>query len=503
MRKPNTTDSNARFIKSSFWAYFGIFIILSLNLLTTIILARLLDKENWGVLSTIIAVVSFLSSFSEMGINYYIVYISSKLENNVKQLRKKLFSPIKWKLILIFIFSLLLLIFSNDLANFFKIKDGARYFIAGTIFFFLFNISTALNSILVGLKKFREETVCSTINVVARLLFSSILVLFGLGIDGALIGYIFAIFLSTSIQILLLRNFISFKAKEEDSIVEIFSFSFFYGISSIAGTFTMWTDSLMLGLFIGTTVVGIYRLATSITGAFTSLISTISKVTFPYFTSDESSGKDTFNNLSKVMKYALFISIPAMVGLAILSDAIINIFFGKQYIEASIPLIILSYLILDGVVSGIVISYLGAKKLSAQIGFSALLAAAVNVILNLILIPILGMIGAAVASITSRAFGLIFMVKTSENVLKTSFKFEINIPFISSIFMAMLIILLRLFIDPSSSIFSLLFFVFIGMLSYVLFAQKLGFDSFAISYKILSVLLPEKVIKLFTPKFMK
>ncbi|MCX8202296.1 MAG: flippase [Candidatus Micrarchaeota archaeon] len=493
---PNSSSNINRLIMSSFWAYFGIFIVLALSLVSTVILARLLDKENWGILSTVIAVVSFLSSISEVGLNYYIVYISSKYDKRIKTLKNKIGLPLKWKFGIILLTTLLIVFFANSLAQFFSIDNGARYFLAGALYFFLYNIFIVFVGILNGLKKFREDSIISSSNQILRLVFSSIFVLLGFGVDGALAGYILAISISVLVQTYILRSFISLRGRTKDSVREMFSFGFFYGITSIAATFTMWTDSVMLGFFVGTTSVGIYRIAVSLASATSSLLNGISKVSFPYFTSYETAGKDSLDNLNKVMKYILFIAVPAVFGLAMLSDAIVNVFFGQQYIEAAIPLTILSYFVLDGVVTGIINSYLGAKKLTKLIGISALAAAIINVVMNILLIPLFGMVGAAVASVVSRAFGLTLMVKKSEEILNIKFTFPIAIPFVASAIMALIIWTARFFIDPNSSILHLFLLIFLGIGCYVLVAYRLGFDVIGFANKIFKAVLPKKILDL-------
>lgn len=482
-------------IKSSFWAYAGVFFILFLGLVSTVILARLLDKENWGILSTIIAVVSFLSSLSEIGLNYYIIYTSSKYDKKPSELRSKLASPIKWKLGIIFLIAILMLVYSDSLASFFNIENGGKFFVAGSIYFIFYNVFAVFSGILDGIKKFKEESIISTINQLLRLILSAGLVILGFGIDGAIVGYIISVALATFIQSYILRKVISFSGKSDESLQDMFSFGFFYGITSIAATFTMWTDSIMIGFFLGTTSVGIYRIAVSIASSSSSLLSGISKVTFPYFTSAESAGRDSFENLNKVIKYLLFISLPAVMGLALLSDAIVNVFFGTQYIEAALPLMILSYFIFDGVTTGMVNSYLGAKKLTKQIGICAVLASLVNIVLNVLLIPVFGIIGAAIASVISRALGLTVMIKWSEKLLKVRFIFPIKIPLLSSLIMAASILLMRMYFDPSSSFLLLFMFIFSGIGIYLISASVFGFKVLDFGKKIIFALVPEKILR--------
>jgi O-antigen/teichoic acid export membrane protein len=483
-------------LKSSFWSYLGVFIFLFVGLITNIVLARLLDKDNWGVFSTLIAVVSFLSAISELGLNYYITYSASKYAGKgEKEVRKNLSAPLRYKLILLLSISVLMVIFSNLLADIFHIPNGGIYFVASAVYFFFLNFFGVFIGILDGLKKFKEDSLISAGHYVLRLIFSILLVIFGFGLNGAIAGYILAVAIGTVIQYYLLRQVISISGKATESFSEMLSFGFYFGLVSIAGSFTLWTDSVMIGIFVGTTAVGVYRIAVSLSTAASSLLNGISKVTFPYFTSAEAEGKDSIKDLNKALKYGLFISIPAMFGVALSAEGVVKGFFGQQYIEASIPLIVLSYLVLDGVIVGLISSYLAAKKETRIIGHSSLIAAVLNVVLNLILIPIFGMVGAALTSIFSRLVNLGMILKWSQQRLGKTYEFSITLPLIGSIVMTAFLFLLKSFIDPTESIIHLLIFIGSGIVVYLVTEQLIGFDVLGFGKKIMKAVVPENFVK--------
>jgi len=483
-------------LKSSFWSYLGVFIFLFVGLIINIVLARLLDKDNWGVFSTLIAVVSFLSAISELGLNYYITYSTSKYAvKGEKEVRKNLSAPLRYKLILLLSISVLMVIFSNQLADIFHIPNGGIYFVASAVYFFFLNLFGVFIGILDGLKKFKEDSLISAGHYVLRLIFSVLLVIFGFGLDGAVAGYIIAVAIGTFIEYYLLRQVISISGKATESLSEMLSFGFYFGLVSIAGSFTLWTDSVMIGIFVGTTAVGVYRIAVSLSTAASSLLNGISKVVFPYFTSAEAEGKDSIKELNKALKYGLFISVPAMFGIILSAEGVVKATFGPQYMDSTLPLIILSYLVLDGVIVGLISSYLAAKKETKIIGHSSLIAAVLNVVLNLILIPILGMVGAALTSIFSRLVNLGMILKWSQQRLGKTYEFSITLPLIGSIVMTAFLFLLKSFIDPTESIIHLLIFIGSGIVVYLVTEQLIGFDVIGFGKKIMKAVVPENFVK--------
>ena len=493
MQQSNKSQS---IIKSSFWSYAGIIVLLFAGLITNIALARLLDKENWGVLSTLIAVVSFLLSVSELGINYYVFYVVSKYADKGKEaVKRHLSGPLRYKLILIFSIAALMFVFSEQLADLFHIQTGAKYFMAGTLYFVFLNIFGVFNGVLAGLKKFKEDSITSSLHYILRLVFAALLVILGFGLDGAIVGYILAIFLATILQIIFLRGFLSISHKNSDGLYEMFSYGFYFGIVSIAATFSLWADSVMVGIFIGSTAVGIYKIAVSLSTASAGLLNGISKVMFPYFTSEESKGKDSIKYLNAALKYSLFFTIPALFGIVLSAESIVNVFFGQQYSDASIPLLILSYLVFDGVIIGLISSYLAAKKSTKILGTSSLISAIFNIVLNFISIPILGIVGAAITSVASRIINLMLLLHWSKTKLGRTYEFPFILPLLGSLAMATVLFLLNPIIAPTSSVINLFIFIAVGILVYLVSEQLLGFDVIGFGKKITKTLVPEKFLR--------
>lgn len=176
-----------------------------------------------------------------------------------------------------------------------------------------------------------------------------------------------------------------------------------------AGLFT-YTDSIMLSKIHSTTEVGIYAAAANITLAliFISLMygNAIYPVISRFFISSKKSLKLAYE---RSFKYMFIIILPISAGLYAMSDKIIALLYGPQYAGSAIVLSILSgYLFLRSlnIVSGFTLSSINKQKSRV---FSQGTVAIINIILNLILIPTYGFIGAAIATlITEIVFFLLY-----------------------------------------------------------------------------------------------
>jgi len=485
-------DKTREIVRGSFWSYTGVVLTLVIGLATNVFLARMLDKDNWGVFSTLIVIVSFLTALTDLGLNYFILYTASSLSHKEPSvIRRALSAPFRYKLISILIIGLGMFVFADPLAMLFKLEGGARYFVASAIFFVFLNLFSTFDLLLSGLKKFQESTLIGTLNNILRLAAAYGLVVLGFGVDGAMFGYISAIAISTAAQVILMRQYISLREKAQERIADMFTYGLYFGLGNLATLISLWTDSVMIGLFIGPAAVGIYRIAVSISTSVGGLIGGVNKVLFPFLASAEGKGEESIGDLNAAIKYSSFIAFPAMVGLALSAEAVVKIFFGQQYADSAVPLILLSYICFDMVFIALLSSYLGAKKRTKIIGFSAAASAVANVVLNLVLLPIFGIIGSAVASVLTRLANAVMMVVWSNRNMKMKYNLgSMAVPFAGSLLMgAFLLLVVRGFVNPSHSLLSLLIYVGAGISSYTLFEQLLGFDVAALARKVVSSLI--------------
>jgi len=119
----------------------------------------------------------------------------------------------------------------------------------------------------------------------------------------------------------------------------------------------------------------------------------------------------------------LFVSLPATVGLGVLSPNISNVLFGSEY--RSIAQQILPWITLVGLMQGLKIYYIDlafqlGKRTNLQI-WPVLISAIINIMANWILIPIFGIFGAVYASLISYAISIIISFIMSKKIFLLPF----------------------------------------------------------------------------------
>jgi O-antigen/teichoic acid export membrane protein len=179
---------------------------------------------------------------------------------------------------------------------------------------------------------------------------------------------------------------------------------------------------MFLGYFETSLEVGLYNSAIPIAQLFGVSISSLGALFLPILT--ETYAKGQLNTLTviykTVTKWVFYINWPILLVMLFFSRHIIGLIFGTAYSSASLSLAILSIGFFSYTLSfapnSLIIT---AKKTNIILLFSAF-SLIVNVALNLILIPLLGMVGAAVATMLTAALNSVLRVIYSWRVFLIS-----------------------------------------------------------------------------------
>ena len=147
--------------------------------------------------------------------------------------------------------------------------------------------------------------------------------------------------------------------------------------------------------------------------------------------------------LSNFMKFIIAIAIPLGVGGTILGGEIIELIFGKDFLGG-----VVAFKILIWTAVAVYLSIMYANALQAfdrqKVYVKAVgIGAAVNVVMNLVLIPVFSLNGAAIATLLSELSVLIFMYIKLRQIVKVEVFKNFLKPIMASVIMAIVIYLLK------------------------------------------------------------
>lgn len=161
-------------------------------------------------------------------------------------------------------------------------------------------------------------------------------------------------------------------------------------------------DIIMCGFLKGDIVVGLYTAAIKVERLVNTLIASAGMVLIPRLSFYIGQGKlkKAFDLIDKGYNYGFMLSIPAAVGLFLLSDDIILIFSGKEFASAGVTMRLMSPIVIlipfSMMTNQQTFVPMGKEKL---ILISTSVGAVTNLILNIILIPRFAENGAAIATV--------------------------------------------------------------------------------------------------------
>jgi O-antigen/teichoic acid export membrane protein len=159
-------------------------------------------------------------------------------------------------------------------------------------------------------------------------------------------------------------------------------------------------DTILIGHFMEITDVGIYRIALQFTLVATFSTYALRNTLWPRVSRWSKSNEIDLveESLSRAISYSLILAVPALVGGIILGDRLLYLFYGADFARGYQTLIILLAVQVVNVFQYFFTMYLDAldhPKESFKVTAIGLVA---NIILNIALIPIMGINGAAIAT---------------------------------------------------------------------------------------------------------
>jgi O-antigen/teichoic acid export membrane protein len=161
------------------------------------------------------------------------------------------------------------------------------------------------------------------------------------------------------------------------------------------------SDRLILYYFTNSYTVGIYEAAYKVINPFYSIANVISPTMFRDLAQSFKQG-----NLYPVMAKYLFsmsiFTIPLGFFMLFFSNFTIKVLYGAKFAESASCLMILGFVITFGFTSGIIAFPFCAWNMSREFGNSVTWGTVINTVLNFMLIPFLGAIGAALATLAAK-----------------------------------------------------------------------------------------------------
>lgn len=186
-------------------------------------------------------------------------------------------------------------------------------------------------------------------------------------------------------------------------------------------------DNVMLGFVKDDYEVGIYHTAFKIKMVLTSLVTSVGTVLLPrlsYYVEDKKSEK-FYQLLKKSLSLTLLISVPMVVYFILYADVSVLFIAGKAFTDAIVPMkIVMPILLITGLSNVIGMQILIPNNKESAFMKAVIAGALTDLVLNAILIPYYGAIGASVATLCAEMVQFIIQLAYAKSIFRKIISFS-------------------------------------------------------------------------------
>lgn len=379
--------------------------------LTRIIYARNLTIEEYGLFYAVLSLVGLIAGFKDMGLSSAMMrYIPEFIVQKKNELIKKsIITVVLLQTLFLLITTTVTFFLSDYLAIHYFHNPSAGIIIRILGFGLLFAVLyDTLSSIFHGFQEMFYASFLNFCKMLVILISSVIGFYFGLGIMSPTIAYIiypiiiFLVFFPIFLKIF--PQFTRINGKPDKATAKkLFKFGLPVFIGSLGSIILGYTDTLTLTYFSGAKEVGVYNvvmptsmLVTYFSGA---IVGVFSPILIELWVKKDL--KLMEYSIIKIYKYILCIIIPVAFMIASFPDLIIKTLFGAIYPNQALTLQILSIGVIFFGLSMLNFQIINAFEKPILTTKVVYITALFNFILNILLIPRYGIIGAAIPTLIS------------------------------------------------------------------------------------------------------
>lgn len=383
-----------RYLSNSFWLFLDKFIRLGVNFVLMGQTAKILGAEDFGLISYVQSIIGVIVCITSLGLDNILIKEFSTADHSRCN---KLFNTSFFSRLFLSGLAIVILIIWLVLIN--ESKE-IKYVYAISGLTILFQIQTIYVSLYQGHSESYLLTKISLLSFAVSCGYKIYLIL----IQGSLIEFCLSFAIDAGINAISLfyythRNKIKLHIKYFD--MDLF-FHLLKGATPIIASALLISiysrlDQWMIAKYLDLSDLGIYSVAIRVSEAASFVPIAVSTALIPYISNDS-----TNNKYQIYFSLVHFVSVITTIGVLVCSPYVIMLIFGDKFTD-SITLLRYSMCSMTFSILGILsTNYLIQINKTYLRLIRIILGLAVNVILNTILIPRFGLVGASIAALSSQ-----------------------------------------------------------------------------------------------------
>jgi PST family polysaccharide transporter len=319
-------DISTTAIRGTAWRYVALFTGKLMVFISTVVLARLLTKDDFGLVGYAVTVITFLEGISDLGVTAAIIYYPED-KNRVStgfwinQITAILFFALTWFL-------------APSIAEYFRDDRVVNVTRALALTFPFLALGYTHESVLMKKLSFKQSFIPSFLKSVVKGVASIGFALTGFGAWSLIWGQLAGTLIS-SIAYWMVSTWRPAFVLKLQMAYELIKYGTNFITGELIATVLINLDYILVGRYLGSEALGVYTLAFRMPDLLIlEFARTITNVLFPIY----SKMREQAGNMSRAFflatRYISLLTIPMGLGLAVLAKPFIITFFTEKWIEA-------------------------------------------------------------------------------------------------------------------------------------------------------------------------
>lgn len=422
MKIPGMPLSKA--MKDVQWALISIVTASLAHFILRIVLGRELGPEGLGVYTLAFVIYLFGMQFAAFGIGAALTKYVAEFIEDQDTIRKYVSSGMSSSIITGTLMGIVLFFLAPYIAvSFFHVPELETLLKLTALCYPFIAIQKAVLGTLNGFRRMHLYALLNIVQNVAVVAISVIFVLlFGLGVFGAVMGFVLPTILVSLVCPFLIRDSLSLDQSSLWHIPALWQttvFGFYVVLAHSIGFLNTNIDSIMIGYYLNPTEVGVYTVAVLLAQTLTLIPSAVQRVTAPMIATLYGKGdiRAIREIISSTMKKTFLVSAAIALIIVIFGQYFISLFFSAEFLPAYVPLLVLLVghtIFAPFMAIGSTLASIGKVNIPFKIHS---ICGVLNVVLNILLIPLFGIMGAAVSTTITHIANFVIEIAVIKKVL--------------------------------------------------------------------------------------
>ena len=331
-----------RTIKGSFYLFTGTMINFISSMIISIIIIRVLGPVDYGLYSILYSIPTLLIIIGDLGLSQSLLRYVSKYSENENDSLSIIMLVMFIKLIFSSILFIILNVFSNEVSLLLKRDEISSYIFIISVFFITGSYLNTCRNSLIGLEKTKEYSII----VILLSIINLFIILYYVTDSSSLYDILNLITINNILNFMILMAYLLFQIKSfklhglynryKILLIEILAYAFPIYLSSVVIRGQNQLLQLILARNVSNYDIGNYSISMNFTVLINVVVmSIISNILSTFSKIDYRENKEEYKKLlPMIIKYFSIVMIFIAVGISIISEELIFVIFGSEYLAA-------------------------------------------------------------------------------------------------------------------------------------------------------------------------